>query len=123
MVILSTSKGERVIDPDFGCWINDLVYEVVSPKLLSLAEMYVREALILHEPRIDVVNVKVSQDDAKLGKLLIDITYIVRPTESMYNMVLPFYLEMEEGFSYLDEWRAKKLGEINQKETYRENKN
>ncbi len=91
-IILSTSKGERVMRPDFGCGINDFVFASIDSSTLALIESTVREALILWEPRIEVIDVKVSTDKIKEGKLIISIDYEVRRTNNQFNLVYPFYL-------------------------------
>jgi len=91
-IILSTSKGERVMRPDFGCGINDFVFASIDSSTLALIESTVREALILWEPRIEVINIKVSTDMIKEGKLIINMDYVVRRTNNQFNLVYPFYL-------------------------------
>src|SRR5437667_10614936 len=56
-VILSTAKGERVMRPDFGCGIHDLVFEVINTTTLTEIETRVQESLATFEPRIDVTQV------------------------------------------------------------------
>ena len=91
-IILGTSKGERIMHPNFGCGIHDLVFQTINTATYSLVEMTVREALTLNETRIEVLNVNVSSDYAKEGKLLISIDYRVRSTNNQFNIVYPFYL-------------------------------
>lgn len=91
-IILGTSKGERVMRPDFGCGIYDLVFEVNSASTTGKVAEEVREALLVQEPRIDVRNVQVeAQGDGET--LLIQIEYQVRATNNVFNLVYPFYLE------------------------------
>jgi len=52
--------------------------------------------LTLNEPRIEILNVNVSPDEARAGKLLISIDYLVRSTNNQFNMVFPFYLHEGE---------------------------
>lgn len=93
-IILSTNPGERVMRPDFGAGLNELVFEPLNTTTLSLTQHRVEQALVTWEPRIDVVSVQVSpdQDNPSLGRLLIDIAYRVRATNTFYNLVYPFYL-------------------------------
>jgi phage baseplate assembly protein W len=93
LVILGTSKGERVMRPEFGCSINDLVFEVNSTATTTLVAFHVREALIKWEPRIEVLNVSVSPDEEKREQLNIEIDYEVKLTNSKANLVYPFFLE------------------------------
>ncbi|HVE34933.1 MAG TPA: GPW/gp25 family protein [Gemmatimonadaceae bacterium] len=92
LIILGTSKGERVMRPDFGAGLNALLFEPVSTTTAALARQRVEEALVLWEPRIDSVQVDVSTEDAALGRLRIEIAYRVRATNTFYNLVYPFYL-------------------------------
>jgi phage baseplate assembly protein W len=92
-LILSTSKGERVMRLDFGCGIYDFVFAPINTTAIGLVEASVREALTLWEPRIELVNVNVSADKAEEGKLLINIDYRVRSTNNEFNLVYPFYLK------------------------------
>lgn len=91
-IILSTAKGERQMRPDFGCGIHDLVFAAINAGLLIQVETEVREALTFFEPRIDVINVEVSDKEADNGRLMISIDYRVRDTNSEFNLVFPFYL-------------------------------
>ena len=91
-IILSTSPGERVMRPDFGCGIYDLVFEVNSASTSGKVAQAVRESLLLQEPRIDVLDVQVEAQGAG-ATLLIEIRYQVRATNNVFNMVYPFYLE------------------------------
>ncbi|UVI27387.1 GPW/gp25 family protein [Paenibacillus spongiae] len=95
-IILFTAKGERVMRPDFGCGIHNYVFASLNTATIGLMESSVREALIRWEPRIIVKGVTVSQDPSALalGKLLIDIQYVVRSTNEPYNLVYPFYLRV-----------------------------
>jgi len=92
MIILGTSKGERLMRPDFGCGIHDLVFEPANSPTTTLVERSVREALTLWEPRIELIKVEVSPENAADGKLLVDVSYKVRSTNNRFNLVYPFYL-------------------------------
>jgi phage baseplate assembly protein W len=90
-VILGTRPGERVMRPDFGAGLHQLVFEPISTTTITLARHRVEEALVRWEPRIDNVTVTVNAD-APRGRLLIDVAYRVRSTNTFYNFVYPFYL-------------------------------
>jgi len=91
-IILGTAKGERVMRPDFGCGIYDLVFGVNSASTSGKVAQAVREALLMYEPRIDVRDVQVQPQDPG-DTLLINIEYEVRATNNVFNLVYPFYLE------------------------------
>jgi hypothetical protein len=91
-IILSTSKGERVMRPDFGCGIHDFVFASINTASVALIENSVREALTLWEPRIEVTGVQVSTENVAKGELLVSVDYKVRTTNNRFNLVYPFYL-------------------------------
>jgi uncharacterized protein len=91
-IILGTNPGERVMRPDFGAGLRDFVFESIDATTIHRVQTRVQEALIDWEPRIDVVQVDVTMDPTRRNALLIDITYRVRASNSLTNLVYPFYL-------------------------------
>jgi uncharacterized protein len=98
-LILATAPGERLMRPDFGCGIHDLLFAANSVQTRSLTVQRVRDALTRWEPRIDVLGVDATvpqepgnalQDQRNV--LLISIDYRVRTNNAVYNLVYPFYL-------------------------------
>lgn len=92
-IILSTNPGERVMRPEFGAGLERFVFEPVNPATVTQVETVVREALVAWEPRIDVVEVRVTPEGTPPVVLLIDLQYRVRATNALQNLVYPFYLE------------------------------
>ena len=90
-IILATAPGERVMRPDFGCGIHRLVFAVDDAATRGSAAREVRQALVLWEPRIDVLDVGV--ETKYFSQLLITISYRVRTTNNVFNLVFPFYLQ------------------------------
>jgi Bacteriophage baseplate protein W len=91
--ILGTSPGERVMRPDFGCGIHDMVFGVNNARTASSVAGAVRDALALWEPRIDVLDVYAAPDPVRPDVLLIEINYQLRSTNSRFNLVYPLYLD------------------------------
>ncbi|MEE4218652.1 MAG: GPW/gp25 family protein [Xanthomonadales bacterium] len=92
-IILSTAKGERVMRPDFGCGIHELVFAPNDATTRGLARHHVSEALRVWEPRIEVLDVTVKVAGAQGEALHIGIEYRVRTTDNRFNLVYPFYLQ------------------------------
>jgi uncharacterized protein len=90
--ILSTAPGERVMRPDYGCGIHDLVFGVLDAGTASAISDAIREALALWEPRIDVLDVYAAPDPEEPHRLLVEINYRLRSSNSRFNLVYPFYL-------------------------------
>lgn len=96
-LIIATSKGERVMRPEFGCGIHDHVFDAIDANTRSLVETSVEEALREFEPRIEVEEVSTSTEDLSEGVLLVEISYRIRDSNARHNMVYPFYLSGGEG--------------------------
>lgn len=92
LIILGTGRGERVMRPDFGSRLHELVFAPINTSTKSLIAHYATEALVAWEPRIEVLRVDVSDEEAAQGTLLVNIEYKVRATNSIFNYVYPFYL-------------------------------
>ena len=91
-VVLLTAPGERLMRPQFGCRIWDLMFEPVNANLLGLISEAVRDALAQWEPRIEVEDVTPEQDEESSGVVQIRIAYRVRATNNRRNLVYPFYV-------------------------------
>jgi uncharacterized protein len=91
MIILGTARGERVMRPDFGCGIHELVLETIDSATLTRVETAVTEAMTKYEARIEILGVNVNPMDAADGVLLIEFEYRVQRTNQIGNMVYPFY--------------------------------
>jgi phage baseplate assembly protein W len=92
-IILATNPGERVMRPDFGAGLRDFVFEPADLSTINRVQTRVQEALIDWEPRIDVQQVNVTLDPVMKNTLYISIQYRVRATNTVANLVYPFYLE------------------------------
>ena len=95
-IIIGTAKGERVMRPDFGCEVHDYVFAAADPATLSMIEDAVEDALVQWEPRIDVERVEAAPDEENPNRVLVEIDYWVRETNSSANLVYPFYLNEGE---------------------------
>jgi len=93
IIIMETEPGERVMRPDFGAGLNRFVFEPLNTTTMALIKTRVEEALIDWEPRIDVIEVRVTMDQNEQNKLWIDMSYRVRATNTLHNLVYPFYLK------------------------------
>jgi phage baseplate assembly protein W len=91
-IILGTPPGERPMRPEFGCGVHDYVFDVVDAATLGRMEEEIRRALERWEPRIDVVDVGFDIEEGARGKLAITISYRVRATNDVRNLVYPFYV-------------------------------
>ncbi len=93
LLIMQTVKGERVMRPDFGAGLQTLVFEPAGPATAALVQHEIKQALVRNEPRIDVLNVQVTADPSQPGVLTINVKYQMRQTDTIYNVVYPFFIE------------------------------
>ncbi len=91
-MILGTALGERVMRPDFGCGIWDLLFAPVNANTLGLMAQSVREALGRWEPRIELEDVTPVPEPDDPARIRIEITYLLKATNDRRNLVYPFYV-------------------------------
>jgi phage baseplate assembly protein W len=91
LIILETAPGERVMRPNFGCGIHELVFAAIDSTTLQRVRSLVEEALRRFEARIDVMSVEVDPAVAADGRLQVELEYRVRLTNQVNNLVFPFY--------------------------------
>jgi phage baseplate assembly protein W len=91
-LILSTAPGERLMRPDFGCGIHELVFQPNTPTLRGAVEAKVRDALVRWEPRVDVLEVRAEPGAEGPHQLLIRVDYRIRTNNALFNLVYPFFL-------------------------------
>src|SRR5215510_4115206 len=90
-ILLTTIPGERVMLPQYGCNLEELVFENLDTRMKTLMADKVESAILYHEPRIELESVRL--DDSRLfeGVVLIGVIYRVKSTNSRFNFVFPYY--------------------------------
>src|SRR4051794_6082918 len=86
-IILGTRHGERVMRPTFGCELGNLIFAPNTTGTTALARFYVEDALRRWEPRIELLDVTVTNDRVE-EKLLVDLTYRLRATQEVHTLAL-----------------------------------
>jgi uncharacterized protein len=92
-IVISTSFGERVMRPTFGAGAADFIFEPNSPAKRAALASQIQNALTTWEPRITVSQVSVAASPDQAGLVLASITYTIRTTNELFNMVYPLYLQ------------------------------
>jgi phage baseplate assembly protein W len=93
LIILMTAPGERVMRPNFGCGIHDLVFTSLDSTTLQLIRSSVEDAMRRCEARIELLDVTVDEEATSEGMLLVELQYRVRRTNQLGNLVFPFYFK------------------------------
>lgn len=91
-IILFTGRGERVMQPEFGCDIRKYAFADINTTTLNSMEQDILEALIRFEPRICKPQVTIGKERMREGVLEIKVSYLVRTTNNPYNLVFPYYI-------------------------------
>lgn len=95
-ILLSTRHGERIMQPEYGCNLDVLLFEPVTTSLITFVKDLIEKAVLYHEPRIDLKRIDIQTGQIMDGLLLIELDYVIRSTNSRYNLVYPFYLKEAE---------------------------
>jgi hypothetical protein len=90
-IILSTIPGERTMQPDFGCNIKKLVFEIAGTSLVTELNHIIERALLYYEPRINFLGASAVDKSQEQGVLYVQISYNIIATNTRHNMVYPFY--------------------------------
>jgi phage baseplate assembly protein W len=90
-VLLSTAQGERVMVPQYGCNLDELVFENLDTRMKTLMADKIESAILYYEPRIDLEDVQLDDSGDLDGVVLIGIVYRIKATNSRFNMVFPYY--------------------------------
>ena len=91
-ILFSTSVRERVLQPGYGCNLEDYIFAPMNVSMLSYLEDLIKRNIALHEPRIKLEKLTIVPGELE-GRLDITITYIVRSTNTRFNRVYPFYYQ------------------------------
>lgn len=91
-ILLSTKLGERVMQPKYGCQLDELQFNPLNRTTITYVSDLIETAILYHEPRISVEKISMTEPPDRLGLVLIEIDYIVRATNSRKNLVYPYYI-------------------------------
>ena len=90
-IILHTKLSERIMRPDFGSNIHELVFEPLNANLETYMISSLKSALAEGEPRIIINSLSLDQPQAGNGRVDVSIEYNVIETHTTRNLVVPFY--------------------------------
>ncbi|UKB82417.1 GPW/gp25 family protein [Chryseobacterium sp. MEBOG06] len=91
LILLSTRPGERVMFPNYGCDLQEMLFKPLDLTLITQMTGIIERAILYHEPRINILSIDIDTQDELEGEVLIQIDYEVRNTNTRSNIVFPFY--------------------------------
>lgn len=90
-VLLTTTLGERVMQPKYGCNMDDLIFESLDTTTKTLIIDRIQTAIAFFESRIEAKKIFLNTQNELEGEVLVEIEYVVKATNSRFNFVFPFY--------------------------------
>jgi uncharacterized protein len=91
-ILLTTKIGERIMQPTYGCNLDEMVFESTNLTMLTYMKDLIENAILYHEPRIELEKLEIDTSRQVEGLLLIVLYYLVRTTNSRYNYVYPYFI-------------------------------
>lgn len=91
IILLSTRPGERIMFPNYGCDLQEMLFKPLDLTLITQMKGVIERAILYHEPRINIISIEIDPTDEPGGTVLLHIDYEVRNTNTRSNIVFPFY--------------------------------
>lgn len=89
-ILLSTTIGERRMQPRYGCNLQPLVFEAVNTTLETYMRDLIDTAILYFEPRVVLERLTLTPQPLE-GRIDIELTYSIARTNTRRNFVYPFY--------------------------------
>jgi uncharacterized protein len=90
-ILLTTAQGERIMVPEYGCNLDELLFESLDTRIKTLMADKIEAAIVYFEPRIELESVRLDDSGEQEGVVLIEIIYRIISTNTRYNFVFPYY--------------------------------
>jgi phage baseplate assembly protein W len=94
-ILLSTSLGERVMQPRYGCNLDDYMFESLSSSMIGFLKDRVEQSILIYEPRIVAEKIEVTPADSPdlpEGRFVISVDYTIPGTNTRFNYVYDYYI-------------------------------
>jgi phage baseplate assembly protein W len=91
-ILLSTTLGERIMRPEYGCNLKEYLFDPMNTSMDAYIRKLVQDAIIYYEPRITLEKVKVDFRSNE-GVMWIGVDFRVDATNSRANFVYPYYIK------------------------------
>jgi phage baseplate assembly protein W len=90
-ILLTTAQGERIMVPEYGCNLDELLFESLDTRTKTLMTDKIEAAIVYFEPRIELESVRLDDSRELEGVVLIEVIYRIISTNTRYNFVFPYY--------------------------------
>ncbi|MFO1433886.1 MAG: GPW/gp25 family protein [Candidatus Competibacteraceae bacterium] len=90
-ILFGTALGERFLNPKYGLDLQAALFDPVSTTLKAFLKDHIKTAILIYEPRINLLALELDTSAQYEGRISIIVEYEIRATNSRYNLVYPFY--------------------------------
>jgi hypothetical protein len=97
MLLISTRPGERVMRPEYGCDLDQLVFSPNDDTTAGLAIHFVRQAVERWEPRVEILRVDAGRDPDPENDMLLQIVLDYRVKATLQSDQLVVSADLERG--------------------------
>ncbi|AKA38450.1 GPW/gp25 family protein [Yersinia ruckeri] len=96
-ILFRTEPGERLMREDYGCGLNDFMFENIRNELIAEIETRIQDSVLRYEPRADMTDIQINQAPNRSNTLQVRIAYRLRGSE--INQQIQGSLAVSEGNS------------------------
>lgn len=89
IILLNTTIGERVLRPEYGANMEDLLFEALNVTTATMITNRIKRAILFHEPRVKVEEIDMKPDFQE-GRVEVLISYFIISTNNRQNLVYPY---------------------------------
>jgi hypothetical protein len=89
-ILFGTAIGERFLNPKYGLDMQEMLFDPMSTTMKTYLSDRVKIAILIYEPRIEMLSLDLDTTAQNEGRISIVMEYLVRTTNSRYNLVYPF---------------------------------
>jgi uncharacterized protein len=90
-LLLGTALGERVMRANFGCNLENNIFDPLEPAFNTLLTEIIRQAIVEYEPRITFDRIDIFMEPTE-GRIDITVNYFITAVNTRSNIVFPYFL-------------------------------
>jgi len=88
--LLLNNKGERIMNPEFGCNLKRILFEGITDDLIEIIQEVITNSIDIFIPEIELVNIIVDLSSRDTNTILINIKYKLRISQEADQVTIEF---------------------------------
>ncbi|WPR75110.1 GPW/gp25 family protein [Algoriphagus sp. NG3] len=89
IILLNTTLGERIMRPDYGANMEDLLFEALNVTTANMIANRIKQAILYHEPRVKTEDIDL-RPNYNEGRIEVIVSYLIIATNNRRNLVYPY---------------------------------